>query len=73
MEGTLQGALLAALLFGGYQASGLCLARLALPGEGPGVRLLVAACGAACCSSGCRRCWLSLWASPPWPSGWGWG
>lgn len=41
MEGTLQGALLAALLFGGYQASGLCLARLALPGEGPGVRLLV--------------------------------
>ena len=37
----MQGALLAALLFGGYQASGLCLARLALPGEGPGVRLLV--------------------------------
>ena len=41
MEGTLQGALLAAPLFGGYQAGGLCLARLALPGEGPGVRLLV--------------------------------
>ena len=34
MEGTLQGALLAALLFGGYQASGLCLARRGVPGGG---------------------------------------
>ena len=67
MEGTLQGALLAALLFGGYQASGLCLARLALPGEGPGVRLLVGSVWGSVLLQ-----WL-LWASPPWPSGWGWG
>ena len=41
MEGSLPGALLALAYFGVFQLCGLCLARLALPRESAGVRLLL--------------------------------
>ena len=41
MEGGVFGAVQAVLLFGVFQAGGICLARFALPGESSGVRLLV--------------------------------
>ena len=47
MEGTLGGAVFAAAFFALFQLSGLSVARLVLPRESAGVRLLMAACGAA--------------------------
>ena len=41
MEGGVFGAVQAVLLFGAFQAGGICLARFALPGESSGVRLLM--------------------------------
>ena len=41
MEGTVWGAALALAYLGTFQGVGLCLSRAALPGESPGMRLLL--------------------------------
>ena len=49
MEGSLPGALLALAYFGVFQLCGLCLARLALPRESAGVRLLLGSVWGSLC------------------------